>query len=100
MAAQCKRRGFGCNARLLGFYDFARVRADHRPRLQGWLAQVQDGDVLMCHPAARAEPGDPIGRARQAEFLALQSAWWPEALAAAGITLTRGRRVGEAKQAG
>lgn len=98
LAARCEASGVACNERLLGFYDFARVRPDHRPRLQAWLARVQSGDVLMCHPAARAEDGDPIGRARNAEFLALQGAWWPAALAAKGITLARGRDVVEAGQ--
>jgi hypothetical protein len=47
----------------------------------------------MCHPAARAEPDDPIGVARAAEFQAMQSDWWPDALSAQGIELTRGRSV-------
>jgi chitin disaccharide deacetylase len=99
MAARCRALGFACNQRLLGFYDFAHVQADHRPRLGAWLAQAQSGDVLMCHPAARAEADDPIGVARHAEFTAMQSAWWPEALAAQGIGLRRGGAHGGAGQA-
>jgi len=99
MAARCQAFGFSCNERLLGFYDFARVEPDHRPRLVGWLAQARTGDALMCHPAARAEPDDPIGVARAAEFRAMQSDWWPETLAAQGIELTRGRFASVAAQA-
>ena len=91
MAARCRAFGLACNERLLGFYDFSRVEVDHRARLRAWLAQVRTGDALMCHPAQRAEPGDPIGVARAAEFSAMASAWWPETLAAEGIELTRGR---------
>ncbi|HTT09963.1 MAG TPA: ChbG/HpnK family deacetylase [Burkholderiaceae bacterium] len=94
MAARCRAFGLASNERLLGFYDFARVQADHRPRLRAWLAQARTGDALMCHPAQRAEPDDPIGVARAAEFRAMQSPWWPEALAAEGIALTRGRFAG------
>ena len=99
MAARCRAFGLSCNERLLGFYDFARVAPDHRPRLREWLAHVKSGDVLMCHPAARAAADDPIGVARHAEFVALQSAWWPDALAAEGIELTRGRSGDGSKQA-
>jgi len=99
MAARCRAFGLSCNERLLGFYDFARVAPDHRPRLREWLAHVKSGDVLMCHPAARAAADDPIGVARHAEFVALQGAWWPDALAAEGIELTRGRSGDGSKQA-
>jgi predicted glycoside hydrolase/deacetylase ChbG (UPF0249 family) len=99
MAARCRASGLACNERLLGFYDFSRVHADHRSRLRVWLGQARNGDVLMCHPAARAEEGDPIGRARRAEFEAMQSAWWLEALAAQGIVLARGREEDGSRQA-
>jgi predicted glycoside hydrolase/deacetylase ChbG (UPF0249 family) len=98
MAARCRAFGLSCNERLLGFYDFARVETDHRRRLREWLAQVRSGDVLMCHPAARAEADDPIGVARHAEFVAMQNGWWREALAAEGVELTRGRSGGGTKQ--
>jgi len=98
MATRCRAFGLACNERLLGFYDFARVQADHRPRLRAWLEQARTGDALMCHPAERAQQDDPIGVARAAEFRAMQGAWWPEALAAEGIELTRGRFAGVGQQ--
>jgi len=100
MAARCRAFGLACNDRLLGFYDFADAPADHRARLRAWLAEVQNGDVLMCHPAAHAQSDDPIGVARAAEFAAMQDGWWLEALARAGIELARGRGDGVLKQAG
>jgi predicted glycoside hydrolase/deacetylase ChbG (UPF0249 family) len=90
-AARCRLFGVTCNERLLGFYDFSRVGADHRTRLRAWLGQVKGGDVLMCHPATHAEPDDAIGHARAAEFDALRDDWWLQALAAEGIELARGR---------
>lgn len=90
MPIRCRDLGLTCNQRLLGFYDFSRSDVDHRMRLRDWLARARTGDVLMCHPAARAEADDPIGAARQAEWTALRSDWWPAALSAAGIELSRG----------
>jgi predicted glycoside hydrolase/deacetylase ChbG (UPF0249 family) len=98
MTARCQAFGLACNQRLLGFYDFAHVQSDHRLRLSHWLAQARTGDALMCHPAARAEAEDPIGIARESEFRAMLSPWWPEALAAAGIELTRGPSASVARQ--
>lgn len=92
MTARCKAFGIPCNERLLGFYAFDDVAAAHRARLHAWLAQTRaSGDVLMCHPAARCENGDPIGRARAVEFEIMRSDAWPAMLAAEGVELTRGR---------
>jgi predicted glycoside hydrolase/deacetylase ChbG (UPF0249 family) len=98
LAGRCRVFGVACNTRLLGFYDFAHVQADHQQRLRRWLALAQTGDVLMCHPAHRAQDDDPIGMARHAEFRALDSSWWLEALAQEGIELTRGQVEGAGRQ--
>jgi hypothetical protein len=90
MPTRCRELGLTCNRRLLGFYDFSQPGDDHRARLREWLTQVRTGDVLMCHPAARADPADPISAARQAEWMALRSDWWPTALREANIELSRG----------
>lgn len=91
MAGRCRAFGFACNERLLGFYDFAPGEAAHRARLRTWLARAGDRDVLMCHPAARAELGDPIGPGRATEFSVFQDDGWPAMLAEAGVELARGR---------
>lgn len=90
MAARCRDLGLTCNKRLLGFYDFSQLDGDHRARLSEWLTLMRTGDVLMCHPAARADPADPISAARQAEWITLRSDWWPTALSAANVELIRG----------
>lgn len=91
MAARCGAFGIPCNDHLLGFYDFAPGLEAHHARLRTWVAQAQDGDVLMCHPATHAEAGDPIGPGRASEYAAMQDDRWPAMLAEAGITLVRGR---------
>jgi len=97
MAARCRAFGLACNERLLGFYDFSPGVAQHRVRLRTWLGEAESGDVLMCHPAVRAEPDDPIGPARATEFEAMQGDCWLEMLAQERIELTRGR-VGTGRQ--
>ncbi len=100
MAARCRAFGLACNEHLLGFYDFSPGAAAHRERLRTWVGQAQDRDVLMCHPAVRAEPGDPIGPGRASEFAAMQDDQWPAMLAQAGITLSRGRFEATGQHAG
>lgn len=90
LAAQCGRAQVPHSRRLHGIYDFSADLASHRARLGRWLARMEDGDALMCHPATRAEPADPIGAARRNEFDVLSSAWWTEALATHGIQARRG----------
>jgi chitin disaccharide deacetylase len=90
LSARCRAAGVANNARLLGVYDFTGDAATHRLRLTDWWSRAADGDVLMCHPAARAEAGDPIGPARQVEYEAMTGAWWAHCLAAHQIELCRG----------
>ena len=68
------------SGRLLGVHDFQADPARYRQLLDGWLARAQDGDLLMCHPAAPDEPqspaaaGDPLLISRANEFAVLSSA--------------------------
>lgn len=78
---------------LVGVYDFRADRASYWHRLLAWLRKGPEGSVLMCHPAQRAEPGDPIASARLMEFAALGSTDFRAALADAGIALTTGTRL-------
>ena len=90
LAARCRNAGVAHNAHLLGIYDFSGDAAAHRLRLAGWWSRAVDGDVLMCHPAARAEAEDPIGHARRIEYELMTSAWWRQCLEAHQIELSRG----------
>lgn len=85
-----RERGFATNGRLLGVYDFSGDAQAYRARMAGWLAQARDGDLLMCHPAARgAAADDPLLAARRIEAEILLAPDFAAMLRAAGITLGR-----------
>lgn len=73
LAGRAQRAGFYLNARFAGVYDFRGGERVYRSLLTGWLSNVRDGDLLMCHPAARVDPADPMGAQRLAEFNVLAS---------------------------
>ncbi|MBS0293683.1 MAG: ChbG/HpnK family deacetylase [Proteobacteria bacterium] len=61
-------RGFG------GVYGFDAPDATaYGAHMRAWLAQMGEGGLLMCHPAAAEVPGDAIGRQRPVEFAYLMS---------------------------
>jgi predicted glycoside hydrolase/deacetylase ChbG (UPF0249 family) len=65
-----------------GVYGFE-PGAPYRALVQGWLASVEDGGLLMCHPG---EPGDDvIAAARVAELAYLESAAFEADCTAAGV---------------
>jgi len=59
---------------LAGVYDFQGGQAVYAGLLAYWLAAMQTGDVLMCHPASHIMPHDPLGAQRLAEYRALADA--------------------------
>ena len=77
---QARAAGFRLNGALLGVYGFDADAPGYARRLQSWLGQARDGDVLMMHPARPAGAstpghrlaGDPIGRAREVEYAVLK----------------------------
>ncbi|MDQ7972850.1 MAG: ChbG/HpnK family deacetylase [Rhodocyclaceae bacterium] len=71
LEALARRRGLPMSRHLLGVYGFDGGPGAYRQRLQAWLAQAGDGDVLMCHPSVRAVDGDAVGEARVQELSAL-----------------------------
>ena len=82
------------SAYLVGVYDFAAGSAADRSRYRAlvsrWLEAGPEGSVLMCHPASRAEAGDPIGAARVMEYALLGGAEFGAALHRAGVELVTG----------
>lgn len=90
LAAGCARAGLAHSARLHGIYDFTGDVPMHRRRLATWLAAAGEGDALMCHPALRRDPDDPIGLARFTEYDVLSSEWWADCLAAHRLQPCRG----------
>jgi predicted glycoside hydrolase/deacetylase ChbG (UPF0249 family) len=72
-ARAARRKAFGLNRAFLGVYDFAGGQGAYQQWMALWLAAARDGDLIMCHPAARAMPEDGLGPQRRAEFDVLQS---------------------------
>ncbi len=71
LEALARRRGLPMSRHLLGVYGFGAGGSAYGHRLQAWLAQGGDGDVLMCHPSMWAVDGDAVGEARVQERSAL-----------------------------
>jgi predicted glycoside hydrolase/deacetylase ChbG (UPF0249 family) len=72
LAALAARRGIPVSTHLLGVYDFSGDMQQHEQRLSEWISACNTGDVLMCHPSAGIEPGDPHGAARLREYALLR----------------------------
>lgn len=73
--------GYATNGRLLGVYELAGGEQRYAQLLDHWLACAKTGDLLMCHPASAAEPGDPLGEQRWAEYRVLADHRLPAMLA-------------------
>lgn len=67
-ARAARRQAFQLNLAFLGVYDFTGGQESYRRWMALWLAGAQDGDLIMCHPAAKDLPGDDLGVQRRAEF--------------------------------
>lgn len=68
LVRQAQRAGVVTNRRFLGVYDFSGGASAYAGLLQQWLKAARPGDLIMCHPAARVDPLDPLGAQRHAEF--------------------------------
>ncbi|MGA8784301.1 MAG: ChbG/HpnK family deacetylase [Polaromonas sp.] len=93
LAGQARRAGIACAPALSGIYDFAGGAQRYGQLMDRWLHDTPEGGIIMCHPAARAEPGDSIGAARAWEQDFLASLAFSQALQRADITLSRGAQI-------
>lgn len=93
LSADAELFAFPQNRRLLGVYDFRGGRERFETLMSDWLRLADHGDLLVCHPAASAAPGDPLGAARADEFAVLGSARFDEALRGEGIRLVSMSRI-------
>ncbi|MGE5339296.1 MAG: ChbG/HpnK family deacetylase [Gemmatimonadota bacterium] len=64
--------GWPTNLDFVGAYRYA-PGVDFATLAAKWLRTLKDGAIWMCHPATRAEPNDPIGAFRVAEYRWLAS---------------------------
>ncbi len=93
-------RAHSFSGRLLGVHDFKSNSVEYAELLDHWLAIAQDGDLLMCHPAAPTpEPvKDGLLASRHAEFEILSGDDFDAALSRHGISLVPiGRTVAAAQ---
>ena len=89
LGRELARRAFPHNADFGGVYDL-RPGGDHRARMRAWLADVEDGGLVLCHPGdGPGDPGDPIAPARARELAYLASDAFPADLAEAGVEPVR-----------
>lgn len=85
-----RHAGIAQNAHLLGVYDCTGSLKEYLLRWNEWCSRAGDGDLLMCHPAARHQaPDDPIAPARRIEFDALRSEDVEAALQVHGLEVVR-----------
>jgi hypothetical protein len=77
------------NPAFAGAYEF-RPKADFAALFAGFLEQLPDGGLIMCHPGfvdADLQRLDPLTRLREREYAFLAGAAFPELLASHGMTL-------------
>jgi len=81
--ARAAAAGLPGNGGFRGVRDFA-AGEDYALLFPRWLDRAPAPLLVMCHPAAAAEPDDPIGACRLAEYRYLASDACAAAVAAAG----------------
>jgi chitin disaccharide deacetylase len=91
--------GIACAPALSGIYDFSGGAQRYAALMARWLEGTPAGGIIMCHPALPAaaldavDEVDEIGAARAWEHGYLASAAFTQALAHAGVTLSRGATI-------
>jgi predicted glycoside hydrolase/deacetylase ChbG (UPF0249 family) len=78
--------GFPHNPDFAGVYDLS-ARSDFPGLVRGWLADLADGGLVMCHPGLPGE--DPAAAARGAELRYLEGERFATDCAEAGVRLAR-----------
>ena len=73
-ARALRRAGVASNRGFGGVYGFdAPTPGAYGAHMRRWLAQLGEGDLLMCHPATGLVAGDAIAAQRPVEFAYLMS---------------------------
>ena len=93
LAALATAAGIRCAPALAGVYDFGGDGPRYAGLMNRWLADAPEGAIVMCHPAQRAEAGDPIGAARVREYACLAGDAFADSLSRAGVTPSRGAQI-------
>lgn len=86
-----RKAGVVINHGFGGVYGFDAPTPDsYGVKMAQWLAQVQTGALLMCHPATQEVVGDAIGQQRPVEWAYLLSDAFGALLAAQGCHVQQG----------
>lgn len=86
-----QRLGVPHNHGFGGVYGFdAPTPEAYGSHMAQWLAQLQSGSLMMCHPATAPVEGDAIGAQRAVEYAYLRSDAFGEALQAAHCRIAQG----------
>ncbi|CAM2844202.1 cellobiose phosphorylase [Legionella steigerwaltii] len=64
---QLIKLGIPHNRYFSGIYDFA-PETNYRELFRKWMSLIKENTLIMCHPAEKVSPADPIARARLNEF--------------------------------
>ncbi|WP_394680558.1 ChbG/HpnK family deacetylase [uncultured Comamonas sp.] len=88
LSHQLQRQHWATNQGFAGVYGFdAPTEAAYGGLMAQWLAECQDGSLLMCHPAQTPMPEDAIGQQRPVEWAYLRSPAFGALLAAQGCRI-------------
>lgn len=71
LSTMASLHGYATNRQFFGVYDFKGGAAVYAAYVRAWQEQAQPGDLIMCHPARRAVPTDPLAQQRVAEYSVL-----------------------------
>lgn len=63
-----RAKGVTLNTGFTGVYDFQGGQQRYSALVRAWLAVMQHGDSMMCHPSLLTVQGDPVGEQRLAEY--------------------------------
>ncbi len=86
-----ERLGVPKNRGFAGVYAFnAFTPAGYGRHMAQWLAQLDAGSLMMCHPAVAPVDGDAIGSQRAVEFAYLRSEAFSVALTQANCRIVQG----------
>ncbi|CAN5404329.1 ChbG/HpnK family deacetylase [soil metagenome] len=89
LSALAGTAGYAQNAHLLGVHDFTVDPALYHERLEQWLSQCVDGDLLMCHASTWCHTADALLSERMAEYEVLGAAGFDRTLSRCGVELVR-----------
>ena len=91
LGRRLRRAGVPRNPDFGGVYGFdAATPEAYGAHMAAWLAELQRGSLLMCHPATTPVEGDAIGTQRAVEYAYLRSDAFAQALDQARCRIAQG----------